>query len=45
MKKPQKNNNINLDPYEDVIKFEKLDPYESLIRLNLLLKKNSKCIE
>jgi len=32
MKKTRINNQTNPDPYEDIVKLEKLDPYESLIK-------------
>tara|TARA_Y100001968_G_C19024926_1_gene556971 strand:+ start:443 stop:601 length:159 start_codon:yes stop_codon:yes gene_type:complete len=42
MKEPQINNIIKPDPYEDIIKLEKLDPYESLIKLDFIHKQNKK---
>ena len=44
MRKNQKNQKINPDPYEDIIRLEQLDPYESLIKANNFLKKNNKSI-
>ena len=41
MRKPKKN---HPDPYEDMIRVEKLDPYEALIKSNNLQKKNNKFI-
>ena len=39
MKKTNKNTNTcNPDPYEDIVRFEKLDPYETLINLDISLK-------
>jgi hypothetical protein len=45
MKKSKKNSQSYPEPYEDIIRVEKLDPYESLIRVNLHLKENNKSIE
>ncbi len=45
MRKTKKNQKSNPDPYEDLIRFEKLDPYEALIKSNILLKKINKSIE
>ena len=42
MKKPHKKNKKNPDPYEDIIKQNKLDPYEGLIKSNNFLKENNK---
>ena len=33
------------DPYEDIVRLEKLDPYETLIKSRVLLKKKNKSIE
>ena len=41
MKKNKKNNQSTPDPYEDMIRLEKLDPYEALIKSNYFLKKKS----
>ena len=30
------------DPYEDLIRLERLDPYEALIKSNVFLKENNK---
>ena len=45
MKKTKKNNESNPDPYEDMVRSEKLDPYESLINLSLLKKQQIKSVE
>ena len=45
MKNTRRNNKSNPDPYEDIVRLEKLDPYESLIKSKLLLKQNYKSIE
>ncbi len=45
MKKIKTNKKINPDPYEDMLRSEKLDPYEALIKFKLLNKKESKSIE
>ena len=42
MKKSKIKNQNNPDPYEDIIRLEKLDPYESLIKLNFVPTKNNK---
>ncbi len=42
MKKIKKN---NPDPYEDIIRSDRLDPYEALIKSNNFLKKNHKQIK
>ena len=39
MKKPRRNHQINPDPYEDIVRLEKLDAYEALIRSKFLDKK------
>ena len=39
MRKTKKNYQTNPDPYEDIIRLEKLDPYEALIKLNNYIKK------
>jgi len=44
MKKTTKNNELNPDPYEDVIRLEELDPYEALIKIKTLNKKTNKYI-
>ncbi len=44
MKKTKKNNEINPDPYEDMIRLEELDPYESLIKIKTLNEKTNKYI-
>ena len=45
MRKTKKNYKSNPDPYEDMIRSEKLDPYEALIKLNYCLKKSNKLTE
>ena len=45
MRKTEKINESNPDPYEDMIRLEKLDPYETLIKSRVLLKKKNKSIE
>ena len=42
MKNPKINNESSPEPYEDIIRLEKLDPYEALIKLNFVPKKNNK---
>ncbi len=42
MRKIEDNNKINPDPYEDIVRLEKLDPYESLINSNALVKQKKK---
>ena len=39
MKKTKKNNKNHPDPYEDIVKIEKLDPYETLIKLDVVHKR------
>tara|TARA_B100000945_G_scaffold76164_1_gene58807 strand:- start:251 stop:397 length:147 start_codon:yes stop_codon:yes gene_type:complete len=45
MRKTKKNQQSRPDPYEDMIKLEKLDPYEALIKTNNFFKKNNKSIQ
>tara|TARA_Y100001968_G_C18984682_1_gene538508 strand:- start:13 stop:201 length:189 start_codon:yes stop_codon:yes gene_type:complete len=45
MKRKKRNNEIEPDPYENVVRLHKLDPYEALIKSNIVLKKNNKSIE
>ena len=45
MKRTKKNNKSNPDPYEGMLKLEKIDPYESLINSSLFHKKNNKSIK
>tara|TARA_Y100001968_G_C19194154_1_gene636681 strand:+ start:567 stop:704 length:138 start_codon:yes stop_codon:yes gene_type:complete len=45
MKKTKINNQDIFDPYEDMLRLEKLDPYEALIKFKLLNKKNFKSIQ
>ena len=42
MRKTKKNLQGSLDPYEDMIRFNKLDPYEGLIKSNNFIKENNK---
>ena len=42
MRKTKKNLQVIPDPYEDMIRLNKLDPYEGLIKSNNLLKENNK---
>tara|TARA_X000000368_G_C22911616_1_gene658827 strand:+ start:696 stop:836 length:141 start_codon:yes stop_codon:yes gene_type:complete len=46
MRKTKKNNNkSNPEPYEDIVRLEKLDPYEALIKSNEVLKQNNRSHE
>ena len=45
MRKSKKNNQSNPEPYEDMIRSEKLDPYEAQIKSNFIIKQSNKCIE
>ena len=45
MRKTKINNQNNPDPYEDMVRLEKLDPYETLIKSKLLFKKKNKSIQ
>ncbi len=45
MKKLKRNNKSNPDPYEDVLRSEKLDPYESLIKSVEILRQNKEYFE
>tara|TARA_Y100001968_G_scaffold313434_1_gene337656 strand:+ start:488 stop:625 length:138 start_codon:yes stop_codon:yes gene_type:complete len=45
MKKSKKNNQRNPDPYEDIVRLEKLDPYEALIKSTVLHNQNNKFIK
>ncbi len=45
MRKPKSNQKSNPDPYEDIVRLEKLDSYEALIKSNLFLRKNNKSVE
>ncbi len=38
MKKNNRNNHSSPDPYEDIIRLEKLDPYETLIQQSAIPK-------
>ena len=42
MRKTKKNYQTNPDPYEDIIRLEKLDPYETLIDVFAQHKKKTK---
>ena len=44
MRKTKKINKVSPDPYEDMIRSEKLDPYEAQIKSNIFLKNSSKSI-
>ena len=35
MRKTKRNKTNDPDPYEDIVRLEKLDPYETLIKSNL----------
>tara|TARA_B100000700_G_scaffold286191_1_gene340847 strand:+ start:2138 stop:2275 length:138 start_codon:yes stop_codon:yes gene_type:complete len=45
MKQTNRKIDENLDPYEDIIRFEKLDPYETLIQSCLRSKRKEEIIE
>ena len=45
MRKTKKNYQSTPDPYEDMIRLNKLDPYEGLIKLNNFLKEHNKLIQ
>ncbi len=45
MRTTKKNQKISPDPYEDMVRLDKLDPYESLIKFNACLEKNNKSIK
>ena len=38
MRKTKRKIKVNPDPYEDIVRLEKLDPYEALIKPNLFQK-------
>ena len=42
MRKTKKNLQVSPDPYEDMIRLNKLDPYEGLIKSNNFLKEKNK---
>ncbi len=44
MKKTKNNHKICPDPYEDMIRLNKLDPYEAQIKSNIFLEKNNKSV-
>ena len=41
----RKSKKTNPEPYEDMVRLEKLDPYEAQIKSNNFLKRNNKSIE
>jgi len=43
--KSKSSNQSNPDPYEEMVRLEKLDAYESLIRSNFSLKETSNSID
>jgi len=43
--KMRKTKKSNPEPYEDLIRLEKLDPYEAQIKSSILLNQNNKTIE
>ena len=45
MRKSKKGNQNYPEPYEDMLRLEKLDPYEAQIKSNHFLKQNNKPIE
>ena len=45
MKRTNRKTHANPDPYEDVIRLEKLDPYETLIQSCLSSKRKKEIIE
>jgi len=45
MRKTKKHHEKSPDPYEDMVRLERLDPYESLIKSKISLKKYNKVIE
>ena len=45
MKKHKRDPESRPDPYEDMVRLEKLDPYEALIESNVFHKQNHKSIE
>ena len=45
MKKLQTKNKSQPDPYEDIVRLEKLDPYEALIKPNVLRNQKNKSIK
>ena len=45
MRKTKRNDEIYPDPYEDMLRLEKLDPYESIIKLNQRVKRKNEHIE
>jgi len=42
MRKINRSDKNNPDPYEDMLRIDKLDPYEALINSNMILKQNNK---
>ena len=45
MKKLKTNNMSQPDPYEEIVRLEKLDPYEALIKPNVLRNQKNKYIK
>ena len=45
MRKNKVNGEKSSDPYEDIVRQEKLDAYEALIKYNLLDKNKNKSVE
>ena len=45
MSKIKRNDLSNPDPYEDIVRVEKLDAYEALIKTNMLQKQKNKSID
>ena len=45
MKKTKKNHTSSPDPYEDIVRLEKLDPYETLIKSGVFFKQKKKNVE
>ena len=45
MKKTKRNNKSNPDPYEDVVRRDKLDPYEALLNSNNALRQSNNSFE
>ena len=44
MSNTKKNHKTSPDPYEDMIRLEKLDAYEAIIKSNVFLKESNKSI-
>ena len=45
MRKNKGNGEKSSDPYEDIVRLEKLDAYEAMIKYNLLDKNNNKYVK